>query len=195
MFLIKLKGNQMKFITVLIVLVLGIILLTGCTQNPRVVIVTNLGEIELELFADKTPGHAANFVKLVNEGFYSGTTFHRVVKNFVIQGGDPNSKDMDPNNDGTGGPGYTLPAEIKLPHMKGSLAAARLPDQMNPQKQSSGSQFYICLQDLPQLDAAGYTVFGKVVNGMETVEKIGRINTDQREHPLRRIVMERVYIK
>ena len=185
----------MKFLAIFSVFMLSLLSLAGCTQNPQVVIVTNLGEIELELFADETPGHADNFVKLVEEGFYSGTTFHRVVKNFVIQGGDPNSKDTDPNNDGTGGPGYTVPAEIKLPHKKGSLAAARLSDQMNPQRKSSGSQFYICLQDLPQLDAAGYTVFGKVVNGMETVEKIGRLNTDQRERPTRRVVMERVYIK
>jgi len=185
----------MKFIAILSVFALNLLFLTGCSQNPKVVIVTNLGEIELELFADETPGHADNFVKLVEEGFYSGTTFHRVVKNFVIQGGDPNSKDTDPNNDGTGGPGYTIPAEIKLQHKMGNLAAARLPDQMNPQKKSSGSQFYICLQDLPQLDVAGYTVFGKVTDGMETVEKIGRLKTDQRERPLRRVVMERVYIK
>jgi cyclophilin family peptidyl-prolyl cis-trans isomerase len=185
----------MKYAAILILTAICLLSLFGCAQNPRVVIVTNVGEIELELFASEAPAHVDNFVKLVENGFYSGTTFHRVVKGFVIQGGDPNSKDSDPNNDGTGGPGYTIPAEIKLPHKKGSLAAARLPDQMNPQKASSGSQFYICLKDLPQLDAAGYTVFGKVVSGMETVEKIGRLKTDQRERPLRRIVMERVYIK
>jgi cyclophilin family peptidyl-prolyl cis-trans isomerase len=185
----------MKFVPTLLILAGCLFFLTTCTRNPQVVIVTNLGEIELELFAGETPGHAANFVKLVNEGVYSGTTFHRVVNNFVIQGGDPNSKDADPDNDGTGGPGYNIPAEIKLPHKKGNLAAARLPDQMNPEKKSSGSQFYICLQDLPQLDKAGYTVFGKVVNGMETVEKIGRLKTDQMERPQRRVVMERVYIK
>ena len=184
----------MRFAAILLISTMGLLTLGGCTHNPHVVIVTNLGEIELELNAAEAPAHVDNFVKLVESGFYNGTTFHRVVKGFVIQGGDPNSKDTDPNNDGTGGPGYTIPAEIKLPHKKGSLAAARLPDQMNPQKASSGSQFYICLQDLPQLDAAGYTVFGKVVGGMETVEKIGRLKTDQRERPLRRVVMERVYL-
>ncbi len=177
---------------VLFVLMLTILMI-NCGQNPRVVIVTNLGEIEIELFSDETPGHADNFVKLVNEGIYTGTTFHRVAKGFVIQGGDPNSKDSDPNNDGTGGPGYDVDAEIKLPHLKGSVAAARMPDNMNPKKKSNGSQFYICLQNLPQLDG-GYTVFGKVIRGMETVEKIGRLKTDPRERPQRRVVMERVYV-
>jgi cyclophilin family peptidyl-prolyl cis-trans isomerase len=185
----------MKIAAILFIMITTLLSLTACTQNPKVVIVTNQGEIKLELFADEAPAHVENFVKLVKEGFYTGTTFHRVAKGFVIQGGDPNSKDTDPNNDGTGGPGYTIPAEIKLPHKKGSVAAARLSDQMNPQKASSGSQFYICLRDLPQLDKAGYTVFGKVISGMETVEKIGRLKTDQRERPLRRVVMERVYIE
>jgi cyclophilin family peptidyl-prolyl cis-trans isomerase len=164
-----------------------------CTQNPRMVIVTNMGEIEIELFANDAPKHTENFLKLVNEGFYVGTTFHRVARGFVIQGGDPKSKDADPNNDGTGGPGYEVDAEIKLPHKRGSVAAARIGDQMNPKKKSNGSQFYICLQDLPQLDRAGYSVFGKVVKGMEIVDKIGRLRADAQERPFRRIVMERIY--
>ena len=185
----------MKLSSIPFILIAGIFFLAGCAQNPHVVIETNLGEIELELFADKAPLHAENFVKLVNDGFYTGTTFHRVVEGFVIQGGDPNSKDTNPDNDGTGGPGYDLQAEIGLPHQKGSVASARLPDQMNPEKKSNGSQFYICLRNLPQLDTAGYTVFGKVTKGMETVEKIGRLNTDQMERPQRRVVMEKVYVK
>jgi len=171
------------------------IFLTSCSYNPHVVIATNLGEIEIELFSAETPMHAENFIKLVNEGFYVGTTFHRIVPRFVIQGGDPKSKDSDPNNDGTGGPGYMVDAEIKLPHKKGNIAAARLPDKVNPEKRSNGSQFYICLQDLPQLDRAGYTVFGRVVRGMNTVEKIAKLRTDRRERPVRRVVMERVFEK
>jgi cyclophilin family peptidyl-prolyl cis-trans isomerase len=166
---------------------------TTCSYNPHVVIVTNLGEIEVELFSAETPIHTQNFMKLVNEGFYVGTTFHRVVPGFVVQGGDPKSKDSDPDNDGTGGPGYMVDAEIKLPHKKGNIAAARLSDKVNPEKRSNGSQFYICLQDLPQLDRAGYTVFGRVVRGMDTVEKIARLRTDRRERPVRRVVMERVF--
>jgi len=179
----------------LILLTFTALLISGCSNKPHVVIKTNLGEIEIELDGDAAPKHVENFMKLVDEQFYVGTTFHRVVPGFVIQGGDPNSKDNDRMNDGTGGPGYTIEAEIKLKHKKGSVAAARLPDQMNPQKRSSGSQFYICLRDLPQLDRGGYTVFGKVVRGMNVVKKIESVRTDNRDNPVRRIVMEQVYEK
>src|SRR5207247_1262939 len=90
---------------------------------------------------------------------------------FVIQGGDPNSRDENPFNDGEGGPGYTLPAEIGLPHVKGAVAMARRPDAVNPERASNGSQFYIALTDLPRLDGA-YTVFGRVVAGWDAVERI-----------------------
>ena len=143
--------------------------------------------------AEDAPKHTENFVKLVNNGFYAGTIFHRVVPGAIIQGGDPLSKDTNPANDGTGGPGYTLEAEIKLLHKRGSIASARLGDKINPKKESSGSQFYICLKDLSQLDKLGYTVFGKVVRGMETADKIGNLKIDGRQRPNRRIVIERVY--
>jgi cyclophilin family peptidyl-prolyl cis-trans isomerase len=165
----------------------------ACSKNPRVVIVTNMGEIEIELNGEDAPKHTENFIKLVKEGFYTGTIFHRVVPGSIIQGGDPLSKDSNPANDGTGGPGYTLDAEIKLLHNRGSVASARLGDKMNPKKASSGSQFYICLRDLPQLDKLGYTVFGNVVRGMETADKIGSLKIDARQRPNRRVVMERVY--
>jgi len=179
-----------KYLFVLLIITISLI---SCTQNPRVVIVTNLGEIEIELNATDAPKHAKNFIKLVDEGFYTGTIFHRVVSGTIIQGGDPLSKDMDPSNDGTGGPGYNVDAEIKLPHVRGSIASARLGDNMNPKKESNGSQFYICLRNLPQLDKLGYTVFGKVVRGMEVADKIGNLKIDARERPNRRVVMERVY--
>lgn len=107
------------------------------------VIETDMGHITIKFYDDDAPAHAANFKKLAKEGFYDGTTFHRVIKNFMIQGGDPNSKDNDPTNDGIGGPGYTIPHEIKRIHKRGALAAARQGDQVNPKKASSGSQFYI----------------------------------------------------
>lgn len=105
---------------------------------------TSLGDMVLKLY-DETPEHRDNFRKLAAEGFYDNTTFHRIIENFMIQGGDPNSKDDDPMNDGQGGPGYTVPAEFNsdLFHKKGALAAARTGDQVNPQRRSSGSQFYI----------------------------------------------------
>ncbi|MGB0165821.1 MAG: peptidylprolyl isomerase [Luteibaculum sp.] len=114
-------------------------------KRPVVEISTNQGDIVIELF-NETPKHRDNFLKLVNEGFYNGTLFHRVIKDFVIQGGDPESKGAAPDKQlGNGGPGYTIPAEInnKNFHVRGSLSAARLPDQINPEKESSGSQFYI----------------------------------------------------
>lgn len=184
----------MRFYILILVFVLAVFT-TGCQSNPHVVIVTSKGEIELELFAGDAPKHVENFLKLVDERFYVGTTFHRIVPGFVIQGGDPNSKDNDRSNDGTGGPGYTIEAEIKLPHKRGSIAAARLGDQVNPQKKSSGSQFYICLGDLPQLDRAGYTVFGQVVRGMDVVDRIAAVKTDERDNPITPIVMEQVYVK
>lgn len=125
---------------------------------------TAKGDIILELYADKAPLTVNNFVFLSRAGFYDGLTFHRVVPGFVIQGGDPLGK-------GNGGPGYTIPAEIGLPHNKGAAAMARLSDQVNPERESSGSQFYITLDQTSHLDGA-YTVFGQIVEGMPVVESI-----------------------
>ena len=128
------------------------------------VIHTSKGDITCQLFPEKAPLSVTNFIQLAEGGFYNGLTFHRVVPNFVVQGGDPNGT-------GSGGPGYTVSAEIGLPHLQGALAWARLPDQFNPQKRSSGSQFYIALEKVPHLDNE-YTVFGQTVEGMEVVKKI-----------------------
>lgn len=128
---------------------------------------TAKGDIVAELYAREAPQSVNNFVTLANLGYYDGLTWHRVVKDpqpFVIQGGDPLGT-------GEGGPGYTVPAEIGIPHLKGALAWARLPDQVNPERESSGSQFYITLADVPFLDG-GYTVFGQVVEGLDVTEGI-----------------------
>jgi len=125
---------------------------------------TAKGDIVCELYAAEAPQTVNNFVYLARAGFYDGLTFHRVVPGFVIQGGDPLGK-------GNGGPGYTIPAEIGLSHEKGALATARLSDQVNPERASSGSQFYITLDKTPHLDG-GYTVFGQVISGMSVVESI-----------------------
>ncbi len=141
--------------------------------GPMVVVLdTAKGKIVIQLADKDAPKTAANFVKLVKRGYYDGTTFHRVIKGFMIQGGDPNSRDANIFNDGQGGPGYTVPAEIKLPHLRGSIAMARMPDQINPKRESSGSQFFICVADRKDLDRGGYTVFGKVISGMEAVDAI-----------------------
>jgi cyclophilin family peptidyl-prolyl cis-trans isomerase len=129
-------------------------------------IVTEKGDIVVELDADAAPRTVNNFVFLAREGFYDGLTFHRVEPNFVVQGGDPLGS-------GRGGPGYTVPAEIELEHVKGAIAMARQGDEVNPERASSGSQFYITLEETPHLDGA-YTVFGQVVEGMDVVESIAQ---------------------
>ena len=125
----------------------AIMLFSNCSavESSTIIIVTDMGEIEIQLY-DNTPLHRDNFIKLVKEGFYDGVLFHRVIKSFMIQAGDPNSKNAKPEeNLGSGGPNYTIPAEF-VPeniHKRGALAAARMPDNINPEKASSGSQFYI----------------------------------------------------
>lgn len=124
------------------------------------------GNFEVTLDAKSAPKTSNNFVVLAKDGFYNGLTFHRIVSGFMIQGGDPEGS-------GAGGPGYTIPAEIGLKHTKGAIATARTSDEVNPERESSGSQFFIDLEDQPSLDEGGYTVFGYVSSGMEVVEKIG----------------------
>ncbi|MFQ6113351.1 MAG: peptidylprolyl isomerase, partial [bacterium] len=126
---------------------------------------TTKGNIVVELDAISAPIHVNNFVFLSEQGFYDGLTFHRVVPEFVIQGGDP-------TGNGTGGPGYRIPAEIGLPHHQGVIAMARQGDVVNPERMSSGSQFYITLEPQPHLDGQGYSVFGKVIQGFDVVQKI-----------------------
>jgi cyclophilin family peptidyl-prolyl cis-trans isomerase len=149
------------------------------TAGPQVVVLeTSLGTIVVKLDDKDAPKTAANFKKLTREKFYDGTYFHRVIPGFMIQGGDPNTKDNDPNNDGQGGPGYTVPAEIKLQHVRGAVATARIGDQANPSRASSGSQFFIDVKDQPSLDDGGYTVFGHVISGMDAVDKIVALGAD-----------------
>ncbi len=155
------------------------------------VIHTKFGDIQGVLF-DETPIHHENFIKLANTGYFDSTTFHRIIPNFMIQGGDPNSKDSNPYNDGQGGPGYTLKAEIlpQFNHIRGALAAARMGDQVNPNKESSGSQFYIVQnhQGTPFLDG-NYTIFGEVFDNLEVVDMIAQQPKDAMDRPLENIVM------
>jgi peptidyl-prolyl cis-trans isomerase B (cyclophilin B) len=127
---------------------------------------TDKGDIVMELYPQDAPQTVNNFVFLAREGFYDGLTFHRVEPGFVIQGGDP-------QGDGTGGTGYTLPAEIKRSHTEGAVATARRGDEINPERESSGSQFYITLAPQPGLDGE-YTVFGQVTEGMDVVQSIAQ---------------------
>jgi len=153
--------------------------------KTRAVIETKFGKIELIFFPDVAPNHVNNFIELAQKGFYDGTTFHRVIPGFMIQGGDPNSKDPDKSKHGTGGPGYAVKAEFnQKPHKKGTVSMAR---SSNPD--SAGSQFFICVADSSFLDGQ-YTAFGEVVSGMEVAEKIVGQPRDRRDNPDERIEMK-----
>jgi peptidyl-prolyl cis-trans isomerase B (cyclophilin B) len=154
-------------------------------SETSAIIETKFGNITLKFFPDKAPGHVKNFIDLAKKGFYDGTTFHRVIPGFMIQGGDPNSKNPDKRTHGTGGPGYTIKAEFNdRPHKRGTLSMARAasPD-------SAGSQFFICVKDSSFLDRQ-YTVFGEVVSGMEAVDKIVSQPRDPADNPNERIEMK-----
>ena len=153
-------------------------------KNTTAIIETKFGNMELKFFPDLAPNHVDNFITLAKKGFYDGTTFHRVIPGFMIQGGDLNSKSEDRSKHGTGGPGYNLKEEFNdKSHKRGILSMARAahPD-------SAGSQFFICLADVPFLDKK-YTVFGEVIAGMEVAEKIVNVKRDSRDNPIEGIPM------
>jgi peptidyl-prolyl cis-trans isomerase B (cyclophilin B) len=153
-------------------------------ETKTAVIQTKFGNITLKFFPEVAPNHVNSFIDLANDGFFDGTTFHRVVPGFVIQGGDPNTKSDDRSKHGLGGPGYTLKAEFSnLPHKRGTLSMARAADP-----DSAGSQFFICVADTSFLDGQ-YTVFGEVVDGMDVVDQIVSQQRDQKDNPVERIEM------
>ena len=164
--------------------------------SDKVAIVkTSMGTFTVEFFRDVAPAHVDSFIARSLDGFYAGTKFHRVEPGFVIQGGDPNSKDNDPNNDGRGGPGYTLKAEFNdRPHRKGTLSMARSRDP-----NSAGSQFFICLsrERCAGLDRQ-YTVFGEVIDGLGVIEDIGTVPVERTrsgmQRPIKPITLESVTV-
>jgi cyclophilin family peptidyl-prolyl cis-trans isomerase len=149
------------------------------------VIETKFGNIELKFFPDVAPNHVKNFIDLAKKGFYEGTTFHRVIPGFMIQGGDPNTKNPDRSRHGMGGPGHTVKAEFnEKPHKRGTLSMAR-----SSSPDSAGSQFFICVAPASFLDKQ-YTVFGEVVSGMEVVDKIVNQPRDKKDNPNDRLEMK-----
>jgi len=145
---------------------------------------TNKGPIRLTFYPEVAPGHVKNFLALARIGFYNGVTFHRIIKGFMIQGGDPDGT-------GGGGPGYKIPQEFNsTPHEPGTLSMARTSDP-----NSAGSQFFICLEAQPSLNNQ-YTVFGKVADpeSLDTVKKIGGVQTDRGDRPLDKVVIEKVTV-
>lgn len=153
--------------------------------ETKAVIETKFGNIELRFFPEVAPGHVNNFIELAKKEFYDGTTFHRVIPGFMIQGGDPKSKDPDKLKHGMGGPGYTIKAEFNAkPHKRGTLSMAR-----SASPDSAGSQFFICVAEAPFLDRQ-YTAFGEVVSGIEVADKIVSQPRDARDNPNERIEMK-----
>lgn len=152
--------------------------------DTTAVIKTKFGDMTLKFFPDVAPNHVDSFIELARKEFYNGTTFHRVIPGFMIQGGDPNSKSTDRSQHGTGGPGYNLRAEFNSKsHTRGILSMAR-----SGHPDSAGSQFFICVADAPHLDGK-YTVFGEVIKGMEVADKIVSQKKDRRDNPLERTEM------
>lgn len=154
-------------------------------KAPRAILKTKFGEMEIVFFPELAPKHVESFLSLAKKGYFNGTIFHRVIPGFMIQGGDPNTKDPSKRSAyGTGGPGYTVPAEFnKIPHERGILSAARTADP-----NSAGSQFFIMVAKSPHLDGQ-YTVFGEVVKGIEVADKVVGQPRDRRDMPLERIEM------
>jgi cyclophilin family peptidyl-prolyl cis-trans isomerase len=144
------------------------------------IITTNFGGIKVEFYPEHAPKTVENFKELTNRGFYDGLIFHRIVPNFVIQGGDPSTRDANNRTRwGTGGPGWNIKAEFnKNKHSRGTLSMARSQDP-----DSAGSQFFIVLKDSNFLDGQ-YTVFGRVISGMDVVDKIASLKTDSADAPV-----------
>jgi cyclophilin family peptidyl-prolyl cis-trans isomerase len=212
-----------KFIFFLLagILFLNLTAMTQPKQSDKKVkfmIHTEYGDMKGVLY-NETPKHRDNFVKLAKSGYFNGTLFHRVIQGFMIQGGDPDSKTAKPGQAlGSGGPGYTVPAEFNpaLIHKKGALSAARMGDQVNPQKASSGSQFYIVqgqkwdparldsqypnkytqaqkdvyktIGGTPFLDGE-YTVFGEITEGLDVIDKIAAVEKDKADRPVKDVKM------
>ena len=154
-------------------------------SETKAVIETRLGNIEVKFFPEVAPIHVNNFMELAKKGFYDGTTFHRVIPNFMIQGGDPNTKNPDRSKHGMGGPGYAIKAEFNdKPHKRGILSMARAADP-----NSAGSQFFICVANAPFLDGK-YSAFGEVTSGMEVADKIVSQPRDKKDNPDDRIEMK-----
>ena len=155
------------------------------------VINTSMGQMVLEFWPDVAPNHVENFKKLAKQGFYDGTAFHRVIKGFMIQGGDPNTKDESKRAQwGQGGPGYQVKAEFSnRKHVRGVLSMARSPAGPD----TAGSQFFICLATAPHLDGQ-YTAFGKLIKGDDVLDKIGAAPTGPRDIPLTRVNIDSIKI-
>ncbi len=169
--------------------------------GPEVAVLTvkvgkerDLRRVVIGLYDNNAPAHVQNFKDLVARRYYNGMRFHRAFPGSMLQTGDPYSKHGPNERTGTGGPGWTVPAEIRLPNTKGSVAMARIDGDINPARVSSGSQFFINLRPQPALDGK-YTVFGRVLEGLEDLDQISRKTTDPNNFPLEKIVIKRIVLE
>ena len=169
--------------------------------GPEVAVVTikvgkerDLRRVVIGLYDNAAPAHVQNFKDLIARRYYNGMRFHRAFPGSLLQTGDPYSKHGPTDRTGTGGPRYTVPAEIRLSHSKGAIAMSRIDGGTNPALVSNGSQFYICLKPQPALDGK-YTVFGRVLEGLDDLDKISRKTTDPNNFPLEKIVIKRIVLE
>lgn len=189
----------MKFAAALLLLLTTA--LHAQTLGPDVVVMDikvgkerDLRRVVIGLYDSAAPLHAENFKELARTRYYKGMQFHRAFPGTLVQTGDPYSRRGPNVRTGTGGPGWTVPAEIRLPHKKGSVAMARLDTPVNPARVSNGSQFYVTLKPMPALNGQ-YTVFGRILEGLEHLEEISRLNTDRNNFPLEKVVIKRIVLE
>lgn len=205
---VKQKSGKTKLIVIVILVIFGLSgILAFMSSSPAsteqkpsqssqsaqevAVIETNMGTIVFKFHPEVAPKTVDNFRKLANEKFYDGIKFHRVIPDFMIQGGDPNSRDADRSRHGKGGPGYTIPAEFSpLKHKRGIVSMGRKGNDIN----SAGSQFFIVVKDSSSLDGQ-YTIFGEVIQGMDVVDNVVNAKRDGNDNPIDPVIMNRVYIK
>jgi cyclophilin family peptidyl-prolyl cis-trans isomerase len=201
----------MNFRSLLPLLLLPIVLpafLGGCATAPRTagtgpqvaVMLVKVKKqkkperIVIELREDAAPATVANFRQLAGRHYYDGMRFHRLFPHQLVQTGDPKSRHGETGRSGTGGPGYTLPAEIHLKLEKGSVATARLPDAINPTRASNGSQFFVSLEPMSQLNGQ-YTVFGRVIEGLEVLDAISTLPVNSNDFPIDKIVIQSIRVE
>jgi len=209
--------------TILSLLVIsGIALLSGCATSPRMVgsgpqVAVMLIKVRkekkpqrivIELNDSAAPQTVANFRELVSRHYYDGMSFHRLLPHRLVQTGDPKTRPMPPvrllqkvgidfgelDRAGTGGPGYTLPPEIRLKLDKGAVVAARLPEEINPTRASNGSQFFVCIDAMPQLNGQ-YTVFGRVIEGLNVLDAISGLPADSNDYPAEKVVIQSIRLE
>lgn len=192
----------MKILVSVIAIVLAALgLSSAATVGPEVAVMQikigkerALQQVVIGLYDDAAPATVANFKELCRKRFYNGMRFHRVFPSALVQTGDPMSRRGVADRSGTGGPGYTIPAELGRNHVRGTVAMSRLGDTVNPSKASNGSQFYVCLTPMPKLDGK-YTVFGEVLEGLDVLDSISNQPSDSNDFPLAKIVIKSITIQ